>query len=74
MDNKLNMIVSAEKWSASNMIVGRLKRRMSQMVFGFDDNFSGTICPALVPVTPEDVNLLQRASRVIRTEKEVEIP
>lgn len=74
MDNKVNMIVSAEKWSTSNMIVGCLKRRMSQMVFDFDDNFSGTICPALIPVPPEGVSLLQRASRVIRTEKEVEIP
>lgn len=68
------MIVSEEKWSKSKMIVGCLKGRMSQMVFGFSDNFSGTICPALVLVTPEGVNLLQRASRVIRTEKEVEIP
>lgn len=44
------------------------------MVFGFDNNFSVTISPALIPVTPEGVSLLQRASRVIRTEEEVEIP
>lgn len=30
------------------------------MVFSFDDNFSGTICPALVPVAPEGVSLLAK--------------
>lgn len=60
MDNKVNMIVSAEKWSKSSMIVGCLKWRMSRMVFGFGDNFSGTICPALVLVPPEGVNLLTK--------------
>lgn len=64
-----NMIFSAEKWSKSNMIVEYLKWRISWMVFGFDNNFSVTISPALIPVTPEGVSLLQRASGVIRTER-----
>lgn len=43
------------------------------MVFGFYDNSSGAVCLALVPITPEGVNMLG-VSRIIRTAKEVEIP